>query len=51
MRPIIARIADPETAVFDGTGSIGLYRFDVSVAGAYARAAYYDDDPVRTKLA
>jgi alcohol dehydrogenase len=37
--------------VFGGTGSIGLYCVDVAVHCAGARTVYYDDDPVRMKVA
>ncbi|MFE9114053.1 alcohol dehydrogenase catalytic domain-containing protein [Streptomyces collinus] len=49
--PTVAGITDPKIAVFGGTGSIGLYCVDVAVHCAGARTVYYDDDPVRMKVA
>lgn len=49
--PTIAGIADPQIAVFGGTGSIGLYCVDVAVHCAQARTVYYDDDPIRMEVA
>lgn len=49
--PAVAGITDPKVAVFGGTGSIGLYCVDVAVHCAGARTVYYDDDPVRMKVA
>ncbi len=49
--PTIAGIADPQVAIFGGTGSIGLYCVDVAVHCAGARTVYYDDDPSRMSVA
>ncbi|MGW5776461.1 alcohol dehydrogenase catalytic domain-containing protein [Streptomyces sp. NPDC003863] len=49
--PTVAGITDPKIAVFGGTGSIGLYCVDVVVHCAGARTVYYDEDPVRMKVA
>jgi alcohol dehydrogenase len=49
--PTISGIADPQVAVFGGTGSIGLYCVDVAVHCAGARTVYYDDDPTRMSVA
>ncbi|MBB3605686.1 alcohol dehydrogenase [Mycolicibacterium sp. BK556] len=49
--PTIHGIADPQVAVFGGTGSIGLYCVDVAVHCARARTVYFDDDPIRMSVA
>ncbi|SHU55510.1 Zn-dependent alcohol dehydrogenase [Mycobacteroides abscessus subsp. abscessus] len=49
--PTISGVADPQVAVFGGTGSIGLYCVDVAVHCAGARTVYYDDDSTRMAVA
>ncbi|NMD55934.1 MULTISPECIES: zinc-dependent alcohol dehydrogenase [Tsukamurella] len=49
--PTVAGIAEPEIAVFGGTGSIGLYVADVAANCLPGRTVYYDDDPTRCEVA